>query len=261
MTKSEFPALTVDHLTVNYDHISVLWDISFSVPQGNLVAIIGPNGAGKSTFIKAILGLTPSLSGQMHILGQPSQKQLRKVAYLSQRENIDWNFPITVLELVLQGRYPKLKWFKRISKEDRKAALEALEWVGMVDYASRQISQLSIGQQQRIFLARALLLDADLYFMDEPFSGVDSVTEKFLFTFLKTLKDKGKTIFVVHHDIHSVPEHFDWVMMVNVRLVTCGPISTHFTQENLNQTFGQQTNIFEEVFSLAHQKKLGMGPS
>lgn len=261
MTKDKVPALSVDHLAVNYDHISVLWDINFSIPQGKLVAIIGPNGAGKSTFLKAILGLTPSLSGQIQILGKPHKKQLKKVAYLSQRETIDWNFPITVEELVLQGRYPKLGLFKRVRKEDRKAALEALEWVGMSDYSHRQISQLSIGQRQRIFLARALLLDADLYFMDEPFAGVDSVTEKFIFLFLKKLRSKGKTLFVVHHDIQSVPKHFDWVMMINVRLVACGPISSHFTQENLKQAFGQHTNIFEEVFTLSHRKNLGVDPS
>ncbi len=251
-------ALKVDHLTVNYDQISVLWDISFTVPKGKLVAIIGPNGAGKSTFLKAILGLTRSLSGQIQILGSSKKSQIKKVAYLPQRESIDWNFPITVEELVLQGRYPKLGLFKRIRKADREAALEALKWVDMVDYKNRQISQLSIGQQQRIFLARALLQDADLYFMDEPFAGVDSLTEQFIFSFLKGLKEKGKTLFVIHHDIRCIPKHFDWVMMLNARLITCGAVSTHFTQENLDQTFGRNTNLFEEVFNLSHKKHSGV---
>lgn len=261
MINSEYPALEVDHLTVNYDQISVLWDINFTVPVGTLVAIIGPNGAGKSTFLKAILGLIPSLSGQVKILGKTDQKQIKKVAYLPQRESIDWNFPITVEELVLQGRYSKLGLLRRIRKKDRLAAKEALEWVDMASYSHRQISQLSIGQQQRIFLARALLQDADIYFMDEPFAGVDSVTEKFIFRFLKGLKKKGKTLFVIHHDIQSVPKHFDWVIMVNVRLIACGPIQTHFTQENLNQAFGQHTNLFEEVFTLSHHKNLGVDSS
>lgn len=252
------PALVVDQLTVNYDQISVLWDLSFAVPKGNLVAIIGPNGAGKSTFVKAILGLIPTLSGQVKILGEPGKKQIKRVAYLPQRESIDWNFPITVLELVLQGIYPKLGWFKRVGKKERAQAMEALKWVDMGSYAERQISQLSIGQQQRIFLARALLQDADLYFMDEPFSGVDSLTENFIFDFLKKLKEKGKTLFVIHHDISSVPKNFDWVLMLNVRLIACGPTKDTFTQENLNLTFGQNTHIFEEVFNLAHQKNTGV---
>lgn len=252
------PALVVDQLTVNYDNISVLWDLSFSVPKGKLVAIIGPNGAGKSTFMKAILGLTPSLSGRVKILGGQRASQAKKVAYLPQRESIDWNFPITVEELVTQGLYPRLGWFKRIGKKERALAKEALEWVDMSDYASRQISQLSIGQQQRIFLARALLQDADLYFMDEPFAGVDSLTEKFIFDFLKKLKERGKTLFVIHHDLVSVPKHFDWTIMLNVRLIACGAVSSVFTQENLNLTFGQNTHLFEEVFSLAQQKSSGV---
>ncbi|MCH9633579.1 MAG: Manganese transport system ATP-binding protein MntB [Chlamydiae bacterium] len=255
------PALKVDHLTVNYDQVAVLWDITFSVPQGQLVAIIGPNGAGKSTFLKSILGLTKSLSGQVEILGNSWKKQLCKTAYLPQRECIDWNFPITVEELVLQGRYPKLGLFKWIRQSDRAACFEALKWVDMLDYRHRQISQLSIGQQQRIFLARALLQDADLYFMDEPFSGVDSVTEKFIFKFLKRLKAKGKTLFVIHHDLQSIAKHFDWVIMLNVRLIASGPVSTHFTRENLDQTFGHHTHLFEEVFNLSHKKNLGVDPT
>lgn len=251
-------ALKVDHLTVNYDKISVLWDIHFEVPKGNLVAIIGPNGAGKSTFVKAILGLIPKLSGKIEIDGKAQKKQISKVAYLPQREAIDWNFPITVKELVLQGCYSKKGLFKRLSNKDHESAEEALKWVDMLDYAHRQISQLSIGQQQRIFLARALLQDADLYFMDEPFSGVDSITEGFIFDFLKKLKAKGKTLFVIHHDLESVPKHFDWVVMLNVRLIACGAISTHFNEQNLKKTFGHKHHLFEEVFSLSHKKQTGV---
>lgn len=258
-TSSEI-ALKVDHLSVNYDQISVLWDIHFEVPKGKLVAIIGPNGAGKSTFVKAMLGLISKLSGRIEILGDSQEKQIKKVAYLPQREAIDWNFPITVKELVLQGLYSQLGLFKRASKKHHQKAAEALKWVDMEEYANRQISQLSIGQQQRIFLARALLQNADLYFMDEPFSGVDSVTEEFIFNFLKKLRSQGKTIFVIHHDMQSIPKHFDWVMMLNVRLITCGEVQTHFTQENLKKTFGQRPQLFEEVFTLSKQKHMGVDP-
>lgn len=257
MKKKFNSALKVDHLTVNYDHISVLWDIHFEIPKGQLVAIIGPNGAGKSTFVKAILGLTPSLSGQVEILGKPRSKQMKKIAYLPQRETIDWNFPITVKELVLQGRYKKLGLFKRVSSKDWQAVDKALDWVDMKEYKNRQISQLSIGQQQRIFLARALLQDADLYFMDEPFSGVDSVTEEFIFSFLKKLKSQGKTLFVIHHDLQNIQKHFDWVMMLNVRLITCGPIESHFNEQNLKNAFGHKPQLFEEVFSLSQQRQKG----
>lgn len=258
MKDIEQSALKVDHLTVNYDQISVLWDIHFEVPKGKLVAIIGPNGAGKSTFVKAILGLVPPLSGKIQIFDQPFHKQYKKVAYLPQRESIDWNFPITVKELVMQGLYAKRGLFKWMTKKDRQAALEALQWVDMQEYAHRQISQLSIGQQQRVFLARALLQDAELYFMDEPFAGVDSVTEQFIFSFLKKLRSKGKTLFVIHHDIQSVPKHFDWVMMINVRLAACGDVKTHFTQKNLEQTFGHKPQLFEEVFTLSHRRQTGV---
>ncbi len=258
MTSPETCALKVQHLTVSYDRVSVLWDISFSVPKGELVAIIGPNGAGKSTFVKTILGLIQPLSGKIQILGGSGKQQQKKIAYIPQRDSIDWDFPITVEELVLQGLYPKLKFWKSASKQDRIEAHRALKAVDMQSYANRQISQLSIGQKQRIFLARALLQDAEIYFLDEPFAGVDSVTEQLIFSFLKKMRSQGKTLFVIHHDLKSIQAHFDWVLLLNVRLIACGPVSTHLTTENLKQTYGQSTNIFEEAFTLSQNKISGV---
>lgn len=259
--KSNDFALEVEHLTVSYDHISVLWDIHFKVPKGKMVAIIGPNGAGKSTFIKTILGLVKPLSGKVKILGSDEKSQLQKIAYIPQRESIDWDFPITVEELVMQGLYPKLGFLKWIRQSERQKALEALRKVDMQRYAQRQISQLSVGQKQRVFLARAFLQQAEIYFLDEPFSGVDSVTSDVIFNFLKELQREGKSIFVIHHDLKNIQEHFDWVIMINMRLITCGEVQTELTPENLKMTYGQSTNLFEEAFALAQHKNAGMKPT
>lgn len=260
MNSDDF-ALDVEHLTVSYDHISVLWDIHFKVPKGQMVAIIGPNGAGKSTFIKTILGLVKPLSGKIRILGSEKKSQLQKIAYIPQRESIDWDFPITVEELVMQGLYPKLGFLKWVSQSDRLQAIEALRKVDMERYAQRQISQLSVGQKQRVFLARAFLQKAEIYFLDEPFSGVDSVTSGVIFNFLKEPKSQGKSIFVIHHDLKNIQEHFDWVMMINMRLIACGEVKRELTAENLKMTYGQSTNLFEEAFALAQHKNAGMRPS
>lgn len=254
-------AIAVEHLTVSYDRISVLWDIHFSVPTGKMVAIVGPNGAGKSTFLKTILGLIKPLTGKIKILGSDKKSQLQKIAYIPQRESIDWDFPITVEELVLQGLYPKLGFFKFIKKEDRKAAKKALERVNMARYANRQINQLSVGQKQRVFLARALLQQAEIYFLDEPFSGVDSITSQVIFSFLKDLREKGKSIFVIHHDLKSIQEHFDWIILLNMRLIACGEVSSELTTDNLKKTYGQSTNIFEETFTLSQDRIAGVKPS
>ncbi len=257
MNEKEPPALEVRHLSVSYDRISVLWDISFAVPRGLKVAVIGPNGAGKSTFMKTILGLIKPLSGRILVAGESGRRKLRKTAYIPQRESIDRDFPITVEELVLQGRYPEMGLFKLPRKEDRLAVREALRLVDMEPYAKRQIRQLSIGQQQRIFLARAILLRADIYFMDEPFAGVDSVTEKFIFEFLDKLKEEQKTVIVIHHDLEKVREHFDWIVMLNTGLIASGPVSTCFTEENLHKTFGKNVHLLEEAFHLATEKNRG----
>jgi manganese/zinc/iron transport system ATP- binding protein len=231
-------AIEVTDLTVAYGEKPVLWDIDLSVPPGTLMAVVGPNGAGKTTLIKAILGLIPAAAGQVLIYGKPYEEQRDLVGYVPQRGSVDWDFPTSVLDVVTMGRYGALGWFRRPGKQQRSQALEALEKVGMVDYADRQISQLSGGQQQRTFLARALVQDARVYFMDEPFQGVDATTERAIITLLKELRAAGKTVVVVHHDLQTVQEYFDWVTLLNVRRVASGPVDEVFTEENLRLTYG-----------------------
>lgn len=253
------PALTIDHLTVSYDRSIVLWDISLSVPQGTLTCIVGPNGAGKSTLMKAVLGIVPMLSGKIEFFGQPLKQMRQRVAYVPQRESVDWDFPITVLDLVVMGRYGKLGLFRRPRSADRVAALNMLEAVGMKDYAERQISQLSGGQQQRAFLARALLQEADIYFLDEPFAGIDAATEAVIVKILQELRSKGKTLLVVHHELRSVESYFDAAIMLNVRLVAHGPVADTFTAENLSITYGKNDALFEEAITLSEKKRTGIG--
>jgi manganese/zinc/iron transport system ATP- binding protein len=228
----------VTDLTVAYGERPVLWDVDLNVPPGTLMAIVGPNGAGKTTLIKAILGLLPIAAGQVLIYGQPYAEQRRMVGYVPQRGSVDWDFPTSVLDVVTMGRYGALGWFRRPGRTEREQAMTALAQVGMADYAHRQISQLSGGQQQRTFLARALVQDAQVYFMDEPFQGVDATTERAIVDLLKSLRGAGKTVVAVHHDLQTVPEYFDWVTLLNVRRVASGPVDVVFTDENLRQTYG-----------------------
>ena len=239
--------LEVHDLTVAYHKKPVLWDIDFAIPKGVLVGIIGPNGAGKSTLLKASLGLVPPASGWVSFFGETIEKSRHKIGYVPQRESVDWDFPTNALDVVMMGMYGKLGWFKRPSKNEKEKALECLEMVGMADFANRQISQLSGGQQQRVFLARALAQEADLYLMDEPFAGVDVATEKAIIKILEQLKEQNKTVMVVHHDIQTVAEYFDWVLMLNMRQIACGPVKTTFTNENLKKAYGGRLNILSEV--------------
>jgi manganese/zinc/iron transport system ATP- binding protein len=202
------------------------------------MAIVGPNGAGKTTLIKAILGLIKPAAGQVLIYGKPYVEQRRLVGYVPQRGSVDWDFPTSVLDVVTMGMYSSLGWFKRPGKAERQSALEALAKVGMADYAGRQISQLSGGQQQRVFLARALVQDAQIYFMDEPFQGVDATTERAIIALLRELRKAGKTVVVVHHDLQTVPEYFDWALLLNVRRIASGPVEEIFTEENLRIAYG-----------------------
>ncbi|MNS76573.1 High-affinity zinc uptake system ATP-binding protein ZnuC [compost metagenome] len=238
--------LIIQNLSVAYQKKPVLRDISFEVPEGQLIGIIGPNGAGKSTLIKAALGLLPRLSGEVLIYGEPYAQQRKRIGYVPQRESIDWDFPTSALDVVMMGRYGHLGWFKRPGREERRLAMECLAKVGMTDYADRQISQLSGGQQQRIFLARALAQDASLYFMDEPFVGVDAATEKAIITLLNELKQQGKTVLVVHHDLNTVKEYFDWVVLLNVSLVAAGPVEQTFTTDLLQLTYGGRLTILDQ---------------
>ncbi|WP_394906695.1 metal ABC transporter ATP-binding protein [uncultured Mesonia sp.] len=236
--KNEKLAIKIDDLTVAYDYKPVLWDIDLKIPEGVLMAIVGPNGAGKSTLIKAILGIIKPIAGSVKIFGKPYKTQRAKVAYVPQKGTVDWDFPTTALDVVMMGTYGSLGWIKRPGQAQRKSALEALEKVGMLAFKNRQISQLSGGQQQRIFLARALVQNASIYFMDEPFQGVDATTERAIIKILKELRDAGKTLIVVHHDLQTVPEYFNWVTFLNVKGIASGPVKDIFNDDNLTKTYG-----------------------
>lgn len=239
-------AIEVDDLTVAYDENPVLWDIDVAVPSGVLMAIVGPNGAGKSTLIKAILGLVRPAAGQVLVHGRPYSEQRRLTAYVPQRGSVDWDFPTTVLDVVMMGRYGALGWFRRPGRRERDQAMAALAQVEMEEFAERQISQLSGGQQQRVFLARALVQDAQVYFMDEPFQGVDAKTERAIVEVLKQLRNEGRTVVVVHHDLETVPEYFQWVLLLNVRRIALGPVEEVFTEENLRRTYGGRVPLLRE---------------
>lgn len=245
------PALKVESLTVNYDKTPVLWDISFTIPQGKVVGILGPNGAGKSTLLKTALGLLSPLSGKVEFFNLPFKKVRKKVAYVPQRTSVDWDFPITVLDVVLMGSYGRLGLLKWPSSSDKEAAKKALDMVGMLSFARRQISQLSNGQQQRVFIARALLQEADIYLLDEPFAGVDAATERAIISLLDELKTKGKTLFVVHHDLSSVERYFDWVILLNTCLIAAGPVKEVFNPETVMRTFGRSAAILDEAAKLS----------
>lgn len=236
-------AIRVDDLTVAYGEKPVLWDIDLEVPKGVLMAIVGPNGAGKTTMIKSVMGLIRPVAGQVLVFGKPLQEQRNKVGYVPQRTSVDWDFPTTVMDTVLMGQYGELGWFKRPGKQQKERAAAALEKVGMQDFHNRQISQLSGGQQQRVFLARALGQDADIYIMDEPFQGVDATTERAIVAILQELREAGKSVMVVHHDLQTVPEYFDWVMLLNVRRIASGPVAEVFTEENLRLAYGGKVSF------------------
>lgn len=244
---SERHPVAIHDMTVAYNRKPVLWDVDLDVPEGTLVGIIGPNGAGKSTLIKAVLDLIPRASGDVMIYGKPYRQQASRVAYVPQRESVDWDFPVNALDVVTMGRYARIGWCRPITRSHREAALAALGKVGMADYAHRQISQLSGGQQQRVFLARALAQDADIYFMDEPFAGVDAATEKVIVEILRLLRSSGKTVLAVHHDLQTVPDYFDHVIMLNMRVVASGPTSAVFTRENLHKTYGGRLTLLDEA--------------
>lgn len=248
------PALEVHDLTVAFDRKPVLWNIDLVIPQGKIVGIVGPNGAGKSTLIKAIMGILPLSSGYAKLFDLPLNDVRGRISYVPQRESVDWDFPASVMDVVLMGRYSKLGLFKRPRKADRDAALDCLRKVGMEAFANRQISQLSGGQQQRTFLARALAQQADVYFMDEPFAGVDAATEKTIITLLRTMAQSGKTVIVVHHDLQSVTNYFDWVIMLNTRLIASGPTQETFTQDNLQETYGGKLTLLADVGDLIRRE-------
>ncbi len=238
-------SLAVNDLTVAYDSKPALWDVDLDVPPGVLMGIVGPNGAGKSTLIKAALNLIPRAAGSIHFFGQSYDKVRHRVGYVPQRGSVDWDFPTSVLDVVIMGLYGRVGWIRRTGRRERELAMRALEQVGMSEFAHRQISQLSGGQQQRTFLARALVQDADLYFMDEPFAAVDAMTERSIITILHELRSRGKTVIVVHHDLQTVADYFDWVALLNVSVVAAGPIGEVFTDQLIERTYGGRVAALE----------------
>jgi len=241
MSINNISALSIYQLTSSYRDTPVLDNVSFSVPQGVMLAIIGPNGAGKTTLIKSILGLIKPVSGEIFILGEPAQKVMNKVAYIPQKSSIDWDFPTTVFDMVLMGCYGRLGLFARPGKDEKNKAWQALEKVGLQDYAQRPIGKLSGGQQQRVFVARALLQDAQIYFLDEPLVGIDAITEKIIISLFKQLRDAGKTIIVVHHDLQTAPTYFDWALLLNKQCIACGPINEVFSKQHIASAYGQSS--------------------
>ncbi len=240
-------ALEVHDLTVAYRTQPVLWDIDFKLPAGRMIAIVGPNGAGKSTLLKAVLGLVRPLTGWVKVFGEPYETRRSWVGYVPQRESVDWDFPTSALDVVTMGLYGRIGWLRRPRRHHREAARACLAKVGMADFAHRQISQLSGGQQQRVFLARALAQEARLYLMDEPFAGVDATTERAILTLLEELRAEGATVVAVHHDLQTVAEYFDHVVLVNMRLVAEGPIKTTFTPERLQETYGGRLTVLTQA--------------
>lgn len=254
ITQVEQPILEIHDLTVSYDQNPVLWNVDFSLPGGKLIGVLGPNGAGKSTLIKSIMGLISPTSGYVKIFDKPLQDVRSRISYVPQRESVDWNFPASVMDVVLMGTYGRLGLFRRPGKMEKEIALQSLEQVGMTPYLNRQISELSGGQQQRVFIARALAQQADLYLMDEPFAGVDMATETAIFELLKQMTKAGKTVLVVHHDIHSAMKFFDWVIMLNLHLVGSGPKDEVMTEELLRKTYGGKLNLLTKVTDLIRQQ-------
>ena len=256
MSQDNYP-IQIHDMTIAYHKKPVLWDVDLDVPEGKLVGIIGPNGAGKSTMIKAIMELVPKASGWVRVYGKEYGEMRKIIGYVPQRESVDWDFPICALDVVLMGRYGHIGWMRRPGKQDRELARESLDLVGMGDFADRQISQLSGGQQQRVFLARALAQDARIYMMDEPFAGVDAATERAIIAILVSLREKGKTIMVVHHDLQTVTEYFDWVIMLNMRVVASGLTSDVFTDENLQKTYGGRLTVLSQAAQAMAEQRRG----
>jgi ABC-type Mn2+/Zn2+ transport system ATPase subunit len=239
--------ITVKGLSVSYDRKRVLSNIFLEIEKGKTYAVVGPNGAGKSTFFSAMLGLVDINTGQILIDGKPIESQRTRIAYVPQRNDVDWSFPATVMDVVMMGRYPHKRLFEPLSKVDKELTINALRELGIEHLKERQISELSGGQQQRTFIARALCQQADIYFLDEPFVGVDMLTEERIITILSKLTEAGKTILVVHHDLSTVEKYFNKIIMLNQRLIATGDIETTFTKENIALTYGGQLHIMNKI--------------
>lgn len=251
---AESPLVEVHDLTVSYYKKPVLWGIDLALPPGKVIGIIGPNGAGKSTLLKAIMGLVPADSGYVKLFDQPLHKVRKQVSYVPQKESVDWDFPASVLDVVVMGRYAQLGLFQRPRKVDKELAMQCLQQVDMEQFAQRHIAQLSGGQQQRVFLARALAQEAQLYLMDEPFVGVDVATEKTVITLLQNLAQQGKSIIVVHHDLQTASQYFDWAILLNIRLIGAGPAQEVLTPALLRETYGGKLTVLSQVSDLLKEE-------
>ena len=254
---SEKSPLSIHALTVAYHRKPVLWDVDLDVPANSIVGVIGPNGAGKSTLLKACLGLIPISSGKVSVFGKPYAQQRALVGYVPQRESVDWDFPVTALEVVMMGTFGQLGLFHRAGKRERAKACEALDGVGLADEANSQIGQLSGGQQQRVFLARALAQSAQLYLMDEPFASVDAATEQSIIAVLRRMRSEGRTVIVVHHDLETAREFFDWVILLNTRVIAAGATAQTLTHERLRETYGGRLTLLDEAAQRMQKAQLG----
>jgi manganese/zinc/iron transport system ATP- binding protein len=253
--KQDIHAIEVHNLTVSYDGRPVLWDIDFNLDSGKIIGVIGPNGSGKTTSLKAIMGLLKPSSGFVKIFGKSLDEVRDRVAYVPQRESVDWDFPASVLDVVLMGRYRGHNLFRRTNKTDLEIALQSIEKVGLTEFKNRQISQLSGGQQQRVFIARALAQQADLYLMDEPFVGVDAATESAILALLQEMKKQGKTVLIIHHDLQTVSDYFDYLVLLNTRLIAKGQPHEVLTKENLSNAYGGQLTLLSKIVDLIRQNE------
>lgn len=247
--------IEVHNLTVVYNNRPALWNVNLNLPAGEIIGVMGPNGSGKSTLLKSIMGIVEADTGFCRIFGKPVDEVRKRISYVPQRQNIDWDFPANVTDIVRMGRYTERGLFKRFTKEDHQRVESAIERVGLSAYSKRQISQLSGGQQQRVFLARSIAQEADLYLMDEPFAGVDASTESAIVDLLKEMKSQGKTVLVVHHDLHTADEYFDHLVMLNTKLVKSGPLEEVFNLDTLKDTYGGSMTILSKLTEVMKEKE------
>jgi manganese/zinc/iron transport system ATP- binding protein len=241
------PIIEAHNLTVLYGRKPAIWNVDFKLPEGQVIGIMGPNGSGKSTLLKSIMGVVTPTTGYTKVYDQDLNQVRHKVSYVPQRQEIDWDFPASVWDIVSMGRFHVRGLFKRLTSEDNDIIQESLEKVNMLGLAKRQISQLSGGQQQRVFLARAIAQQGKLFLMDEPFAGVDIATEEMIVDLLKEMKDQGKTLVIVHHDLHTAQSYFDHLVLMNTRLVACGKTSDVFTDQILTDTYGGRLTTIAKI--------------
>lgn len=252
--------LSVKNLNVSYTKAPVLWDVTLEIPRNLKVALIGPNGAGKSTFIKALLNLVQPLSGEVSFFGKSFEEAREEIAYVPQKEAVDWDFPITLFELVLMGTYAKMGLFRFVSKREKEKARHYLQLLGLSDFAHRQINELSGGQKQRAFLARALCQEASIYFLDEPFTGIDMASTEVILDLLEKMKSEGKSLFVVHHDLEKVASFFDYAVLLNTYLVAHGKVEDVLDEKWLKIAYGDRASLLEKATKLIPEKEKGLLP-